>query len=149
MQKCIWFASVSQDRLLQLLTLECCMFSVLAKHFVQPVKPSSCLGKTVGCGGCVFLLSTRIYRKPFHRTGVFLESDQSSPGIILRLTGYILGNDEADELLPATWWQSPRETLFLAPCHLCHTSVYWNASRVAARSFTTKGALSLRSTQVP
>lgn len=86
------------------------MVSVLAKHFVQPVKPSSCLGKTVGCGGRVFLLFTLIYRKPFHRTGVFLESDQSSPRIILRLLDTYLAVIRQMSGCQPLVWQSPRET---------------------------------------
>lgn len=120
MQKCIWFASVSQDRLLQLLTLECCMVSVLAKHFVRPVTPSSCLGKTVGCGGRVFLLSTRIYRKPFHRTGVFLESDQSSPGIISRwLDTYLAMTRQMNCCQPLDGSRLGKQTL---PCSMSSMS---------------------------
>lgn len=92
------------------------MVSVLAKHFVQPVKPSSCLGKTGGYGGRVFLVFTLIYRKPFHRTGVFLESDQSSPRISLRLLATYLAVIRQMNCCQPPVWQSPRETDFFLLC---------------------------------
>lgn len=92
------------------------------------------------CGGGVFFLLTLIYRKPFHRNGIFLESDQSSPRLIFGLLAIYLAVIRQINSCQSVVWQSLGETAAsLLVCHLFYISVYSNDTNVTAHPLVRKG----------